>query len=55
MKKKIVLLIFIINCILSYSNEVYNLGDEIILKINNTNISEIKEALKDNQIDEIIF
>lgn len=56
MKKKIILLIsiFMLNCILSYSNEVYNLGDEIILKINNTNISEIKESLKNYQIDEII-
>ena len=54
MKKRIIVLIYIINCILSYSNEAYNLGDEIILKVNNTNTSEIKEALKDYQIDEIV-
>lgn len=54
MKKKIILLIFMINYMMLYSNEVYNLGDEIILKINNTNVTEIKSALKDYQVDEII-
>lgn len=54
MKKKLILVMFLISYIFSYSdNNNYKLGDEITVKINNTDISEIKNSLEEFKIESI--